>query len=64
MNKETIETKLEGVFTPACKHDEYCYKLTTMPKSHCSEDYVKVCGRVKDFYDRYGENANHLGVGS
>ena len=46
-----------------CKHGDYCFKLKTLPKAHCSGDYMKVCGQVKKFYDRYGEKGNELGIG-
>lgn len=58
-----LEEKLPNDFTPPCKHDLYCSKLKTMPKAHCSEDYMKVCGKVKKHYDKWGEGWNSLGVG-
>jgi len=63
MAKKNIENKVDGVLTPACIHDRYCHKLQMMPKAHCSADYVKACGQVFRFYDKYGEDGNHLGVG-
>jgi len=60
----SLEVNLPDAFIPPCKHDIYCHKLTTMPKAHCSEEYMKVCGQVKKFYDKYGEQGNQMGVGS
>ena len=60
---ENLEEKLPEIFIPSCPHDSYCFKLQTMPKAHCSEDYMKVCGQVKRFYDKWGEQGNQLGVG-
>ena len=59
-----LEEKLPDTFIPHCEHEAYCHKLQLMPKAHCSEDYVKVCGQVKKFYDKYGEQGNKMGVGS
>ena len=58
-----LESKL-NVLTQICEHDSYCHKLKTMPNTHCSEDYMKICGKVKSFYDKYKEAGNQLGVGS
>ena len=47
-----------------CPHGSYCTKLKNIDKAHCSLDFAEACGRVKRFYDQYGEAGNHLGVGS
>ena len=43
-----------------CKHNDYCVKLERLPKAHCSEDYQKVCGQIKKYYDKYGEMFNTM----
>jgi len=59
-----LEDKLPETFIPPCSHEVYCNKLKNLPKAHCSADYMKVCGQVKKFYDKYKEAGNQLGVGS
>ncbi len=66
VNRKGLENQLPDDFSPPCLHDRggYCHKLQLMPKEHCSKDYMKNCGQVKKYYDKYGEAGNHLGVGS
>ena len=47
----------------SCKHESYCMNLGNMDKAHCSKDYAMNCAASK-FYNQYGENWNHMGVGS
>jgi len=60
--KRILEAELD--YGVNCEHESYCYKLKGLPKAHCSEDYMKVCGQIKTYYDRFGEVLNRMGIGS
>ena len=64
MKQESLEEKAVTPEVPElladqiCEHDSFCVVKPLKNKAHCSKDYSKLCGQVKSFYDKYGEDYN------
>ncbi|GAG80604.1 unnamed protein product [marine sediment metagenome] len=46
-----------------CVHNAYCNKRIEQGYN-CLKPESNICGQIKKFYDKYGEQGNNLGGGS
>ena len=46
-----------------CKHTKICTTDKKIKKVYCNRNYQRTCDMAKH-YDKYGPDANQLGVGS